>query len=139
MDNITEKMKRIAPAVARVGIALVLLWFGSQQLSDSSMWVRLIPDWAISISGMSGAALVTVNGIFEIVFGLLLLLGVFTRIAALLIALHLFSIAFVMGYTGIGVRDFGLSMAATSIFLFGADSLGLDAYWSRKKFSKALH
>jgi hypothetical protein len=36
-------------------------------------------------------------------------------------------ITFVVGYSAIGVRDFGLAMAALSVFLNGVDVLSLEA------------
>ena len=129
----SEKMSRIAPVVVRIGIALVFLWFGTQQLGNTSAWTGLIPSWATSLSGLDAAALVTLNGAFEIIAAAFLITGLFTRAVALLSALHLLSITFTMGYTGIGVRDFGLSMAAISIFLYGADAWCLDTYLNNKK------
>lgn len=126
MSSLADNSRRFAPVVLRIGIALVFLWFGYQQITVPGAWTSLIPDWAMSLSGFSAHALVLANGCFEIVFGLLLLLGVFTRFVAFFLALHMFSIMWTVGYTAIGVRDFGLSMAALSVFLYGADSWCFD-------------
>lgn len=131
--NRAEKMKSFAPVVVRVGIALVILWFGSQQLIDAGPWTGLIPAWATGISGLLATTLVTLNGVSEIIIGILLLLGIFTRIVGLLSALHLTLITFVVGYNGIGVRDFGLAMAAFSTFLYGKDRLCLDKIFFKNK------
>lgn len=125
--------RSLAPGVVRVGIALVILWFGTQQLTDTNAWVRLIPTWATAISGLEAPMIVTMNGIAELIIGTMLLFGFFTRIVALLSALHLFLITFIVGYGPIGVRDFGLAMAATSTFLYGVDKLSLDAYLAKRK------
>ena len=134
----TEKMRNIAPAIVRIGIALVILWFSSQQLSNPGGWVVLIPSWATNISGMSAQTLVTLNGAAELVIGGLLLFGFYTRILALLSALHLFMITFVVGYNAIGVRDFGLALAATSSFFYGVDAFCLDAYLAKRKIARAV-
>ncbi|MEK6856700.1 MAG: hypothetical protein AABX49_01665, partial [Nanoarchaeota archaeon] len=63
---------------------------------------------------------------FEVVFGLLLLIGLFTKIVSLILALHLLVISFSLGYNDIAVRDFILSLATFSIFLNGKDKLCLD-------------
>ncbi len=126
-------MKNFAPTIVRIGISLVLLWFGSQQLIDAKVWTGLIPNWAVSISGLEAITLVTFNGIFEIIIGSLLLVGLFTRVVALISALHLLLITFVVGYNHVGVRDFGLSMAAVSSFLYGADAWCLDKFWPRQR------
>lgn len=125
-------MRNFAPAIVRIGVALVLLWFGWQQLTNPSAWVGLIPSWATDISGLPANTLVTINGTAEIIIGSLLFLGLFTKLVAFISALHLALITYVVGYNGIGVRDFGLTMAAFSTFLYGVDSLCLDRFWRGK-------
>lgn len=129
----SDKMKFFAPTVLRVGIALVFLWFGSQQLLHTSAWIGLIPKSVIDISGLTASTLVHFNGAFEIVFGICLFLGFFTRTVALFLALHILDITFVVGYGATGVRDFGLSIATISLFLYGQDFVSLDAWFSRRK------
>ncbi len=128
----SENMSKYAPVVVRVGLSLVFLWFGTQQIINTEAWTGLIPDWVTSFSGMSAATIVYLNATFELVFGTCLLLGLFTRIVAGLLALHMLHITFTVGYGGIGVRDFGLSMAAISIFLSGVDAFCLDRFIFKK-------
>lgn len=130
--SLLENMKCSAPTVVRVALSIVFLWFGSQQLLHTSMWTSLIPQEAMSLSGMSAELLVHLNGSFEIVFGLCMLLGFFTRISALLLGLHLLGIMFTIGYNSVGVRDFGLSFATLSTFLYGPDCWSLDRYLAKK-------
>jgi uncharacterized membrane protein YphA (DoxX/SURF4 family) len=120
-----------APAVVRIGISLVFLWFGSSQLADVQAWAGWLPGWTASLP-LSGENLVRLNGTFEVVFGSLLLLGLYVRPVALLLALHMFQIALTVGYSEIGVRDFGLAMATTSIFLHGSDRFTLDAFLANR-------
>ncbi|MFA6520295.1 MAG: DoxX family protein [Candidatus Paceibacterota bacterium] len=131
-ETLEVKMKRFAPIVVRLGLAVVFLWFGTQQIINTSAWVNLIPSWITSISGISAVGFVHFNGAFEIVFGLCLLMGYFTKATAFLLALHMLHITFTVGYNGIGVRDFGLSMATISIFLYGIDSWCLDKFLVKK-------
>lgn len=133
----TDRMKSFAPAVLRIGLALVFLWFGTQQLMNTSMWIKLIPDFVTSMSGLTAETIVRFNGAFEIVFGICLLFGFFTRVVSLLLALHMCHITLVLimgsGIGGISVRDFGLSMASISLFLLGPHSVSLDAWLSKRK------
>ena len=114
-----DRYQKYAPKVLRLGLSLVFIWFGTQQILHTAMWTGLIPAWIVSISHLSAHTLVLFNGSFEIVFGLCLLFGYFTRVAALLLALHMLDITYVVGYNDVGVRDFGLSMAAVAAFLWG--------------------
>ena len=62
----------------------------------------------------------------EVVFGLSMFFGFYTRFVSCILALHLFDIAFIVGYNAIGVRDFGLALATASVFLFGSDVWSVD-------------
>lgn len=119
-----------APIVLRIGIALVFLWFGFQQLWHPDSWTSFIPNIALSLSGLTAQTLVLLNGSFEVVFSLALIAGFNTQVAALLLALHMFDIAYVVGYDAIGVRDFGLAIATLSVALAGADNWSLDTLWN---------
>lgn len=121
------KLTVFAPTVVRVGVSLVFLWFGSSQLGDVQAWTAWLPAWTAALP-MSGETLVRLNGSFEVLFGILLFLGFYIRPVALLLALHMFQIAFMVGYGEIGVRDFGLAMATTSVFFYGADRFTLDSF-----------
>lgn len=112
--------------IIRIGIAGVLLWFGVQQLLHSADWVGYVPTYATSLSGISAQTIVLANGSAEIAFGLMILFGVFTRIAAFLMAVHLALIAFSLGNTPVGIRDWGLAAAAFGLVFTGAGALGLD-------------
>ena len=116
-------MQRWAPVLVRIGLALVFLWFGSQQLMNPQQWTSFIPSFITFISAIK---MVVLNGWFEVVLGVALLAGFHVRPVALLLGLHLLSIAFSVGLSPIGVRDFGLSFATLSIFLAGRDMLSLD-------------
>jgi uncharacterized membrane protein YphA (DoxX/SURF4 family) len=131
MNNLFIRMQRFAPVINRVGVSLVFLWFGSQQILHSDAWVSFIPSWATSLSGLSTLTLLHINGAFEIVFGLCLFAGYFTRVSALLLALHMLDIIFIVGYTSIGVRDFGIFIATASVFIYGSDSWSLDNYLNK--------
>ena len=127
----TTKMTRWAPAFLRIGMSLVILWFGVEQLIDVTSWIGYLPEWTATLP-ISQSTLVYLNGSFEIIFGVFMLLGFYTRISALLLALHLFDIAYIVGYDAIGVRDFGLALSLFAIFLQGSDALCID-----RSFSKA--
>ena len=124
-------MKKYSPTVLRIGIALVFLWFGTAQIIDPSGWTSYIPEGIVGIFSLSALKLVYLNGLFEIVFASALLLGYFTRVSALLLALHMIDITYVVGFDAVGVRDFGLAVAAIAVFMNGTDYLSLDYF--RKK------
>jgi len=99
----------------------VVLWFSIQQFLHNSVWTAYIPDSIVSLTHMSAPTLVLLNAIFELVFGLALMFGWYTRLASLLLALHLFDIMWVVGYGEIGVRDLGLAIGTFVVFMNGPD------------------
>lgn len=125
-------MKKYAPAVLRIGLALVFLWFGTQQIFNTGMWTRMIPDYALNLTGLSAITLVHINGAFEIVFGICLLLGFFTRIVSFLLMLHIIHIVTVVGWGGTGVRDFGIAIGMVALFMTGTHSFALDNLFNKK-------
>ena len=118
-------LQQYAPVVLRYGMALVILWFSLQQFMHPDQWTAFVPNSITSLTGLSATSLVYFNAVFELVGGFLLLLGWQTRWVALLLALHLFDIMYVVGYGEIGTRDFGLAVATLSIAMYGQDILCL--------------
>lgn len=130
-----------APMVLRMGLSLVFLWFGFNQLFFPEMFLGYVPavvtmpmqhfmeqhhpSLARSVE-QTNQGLVFFNAVLELVFGLLLLLGLFTRIVAVVLLVHLLSIAFFLGYNDVMIRDLGLSIALLSVALYGHDSWCLE-------------
>lgn len=123
MKNLLTRCEIYAPSVLRYGMATVILWFGLQQVFDVSAWTAYIPDSIVGLTHLDAATLVMFNGIFELVFGIALLIGFQVRTVALLLSLHLFDIMFTVGYGEIAVRDFGLALATLVVFMNGSDIL----------------
>lgn len=136
-----------APAVLRIGLSLVFLWFGVNQLFSPEMFVGYVPQQVVMpmhqfmqsnhlmlVYSVEQASLrlISLNGILEIVLGILLLLGLFTRISATVLFLHLLSIAVGLGYNDVMIRDLGLSIALVAVFLNGPDQWTLDKWKQRK-------
>ena len=149
MNKITgfvEENKKYSAAIIRVGVAFVLLWFGINQLVNPESFLGYIPQWLYphdaqmqhghpmqlmhNIPVPSVHTVLMGNGIFETTAGILLLIGLFTRVTAFIAALHLLVIAFSLGYNDIAIRDIGLAIMAASLVFSGAGPLSLD---SKKK------
>ncbi len=123
IESLLARGRNYAPAVLRIGLGMVFLWFGISQLTRPESFLGYVPQWLSPYSD----TLLLVNGLFDATLGSLMLIGIFTRIAALLGSFHLLSISFFsLGYNDIGIRDFGLAMAAFSVFLSGDDSFCIE-------------
>ena len=126
------KLQTYAPAVLRIGIGLTILWFGVQMFIDTQTWMSYIPQYATDLTGLSLEQLTYINGVIEVTLSLCLILGVFVRTAAILMAVHIAFIALELGYNQIAIRDWGLALAALSIFFYGADSWSLQKGFTKK-------
>jgi uncharacterized membrane protein YphA (DoxX/SURF4 family) len=125
--NINLTMKKFAPTVLRLGLVMVFIWFGTNQLLSQAMWVGLIPKSVVSMSGLSAVTIVIINGVFELCMATLLAFGIKIRIVATLLAIHLLTIIGDLGLTAVAVRDIGLFFAMISVVLQGADEYSYDA------------
>jgi uncharacterized membrane protein YphA (DoxX/SURF4 family) len=124
--NIKERLdsvKEYGPTIVRIAMSLVFFWFAINQLMTPSDWIGYLPTFLANTA--NPIMFIYANAIFEIIFGGLLILGVYTRIAALLLGLHLIGISIALGYNAIAIRDFGLAFATLSIVLNGSDKLCL--------------
>jgi uncharacterized membrane protein YphA (DoxX/SURF4 family) len=124
-------MNERALLVLRVSLVFLYGWFGITQLVDPSPWVSYLPEWT-GYMPIPGEMLVQLNGWFETVCAILLLIGLYGRYASLLLGLHLFGIAVSVG-GAIGVRDGVLAAATIALALGTPDHFTLDAYMRREK------
>lgn len=113
--------------ILRIGLSILFLWFGFSQFLDQSIWVSWVPAWATNLTGLEAEMIVLLNGGFEIAFGVLLALGLYTRIAAVLLGLHLAVLVFEIGLSPIGLRDFAIMMATFALALLPSDPYSLDS------------
>ena len=52
----TSGLQSFAAPVVRIGIALVIIWFGASQLmGEPAYWAGFVPDYATALTGMSAA------------------------------------------------------------------------------------
>ncbi len=77
MHDISIKMKTAAPAVLRIGMSLVILWFGLEQILDASSWIGYLPAWTSALPWPQ-ETIIHLNGSFEILLGAFMLAGLYT-------------------------------------------------------------
>ena len=124
--------KEYAPVVLRISISLMILWFGFTSIFNHEFLIGYLPEFFYSLE-ISLQSIMLLNGIFEIIFGTLLIIGLFTRVVAFILFLHILSIMFSLGYNDVAIRDFGLAFATLAVFLNGADKWSLDRKLKRNK------
>ncbi len=119
-----ERISRFAPLLLRVGLAAVILWFGTNQLLEPSLWVSWVPAWTSAL-GTDAMTVVYLNGAFEVVAGVLLLLGCWTRLVAFAIFLHMCLIILDIGMSPTGVRDAGIAVGLLALAMQEGDRYSL--------------
>jgi len=117
--------KENAAILVRIAVSLVVLWFGLNQIFNRELLIGYLPQFAYALP-IEPLTFILINGIFETIFGLLLIIGLFTRISSFLLTLHILGIAFSLGYNDIAIRDYGLAIITFAIFLHGPDKWCLD-------------
>lgn len=130
MENTNFLNKIEGSLVLRLVMAFVFFYFGFAQLTDAASWTSYLPSF-ISLIPISATKFVLLNGWFEIVSAVLLILGAYTRLVAFLLSIHLFGIAFSIGMNGVGVRDIGLAGAMLSLVFSGAGKMSADEFVSQ--------
>ena len=136
MTNFMDKLRPYGLVVARLGMGAVFLCFSYYQFSNPGMWTGFVPHAVSGIFGGNAYMLVLFNAWFELVAGTALIIGIQTRIVALLLALHLFGIAGSIGISPLGVRDIGLAIATFAVFFNGPDTWSLDQKLFRRQETK---
>jgi len=129
VDRATEWLKSkkdYSVAIIRISLALVLLWFGIDELRHPEYWVGFFPPWLTPLLPVSSDAFLAFNGLVEITIGALLLIGFYARVFGAIACLHLLFIAAAVGYNDIAIRDLGLAAMALSLVFSGAGNLSID-------------
>ena len=108
----------------KIGLAAVFLWFGVDKFFHPNYW---IDAWVpanvllfVNNFGINEIQFTYLNGIFEVVVGLSLLTGVFSRMFAFLATLFLCTVILFIGFNEVIVRDVGLIGGLMAIALWPA-------------------
>lgn len=116
----------------RIALSLVFLYFGFQQITAPDVWVDFVPSF-LTGTIITATNFVIFNGVLELTLGTFLLIGLYTRISALILSLHLFGITASIGFTPLGIRDFGLAAATLALFLQDVHAYSFDSFDVRRR------
>jgi len=127
------ELEKYSKPILRIIMSLVFLYFGFNQMYSPDNWTGFVPKIIVDISPFTANNLVMMNALLELSLGIFLLLGLYTRFSALILSLHLFGITTSLGFTPLGIRDFGLAFATLVVFLNGKDEYCIDNKFANKK------
>ena len=125
-------MASITPIIiVRYSLVLLFMWFGFHQLFNPEVWVVYLPEFTKYIP-IPVEMLVRLNGWFEVVFAIALVLGLCTRFVSALLGLHLLGIAWSAG-GAIGIRDAVLGLCTLALIAGKPDAWTMDSRKESKK------
>lgn len=138
MKNLFPRLEFLALLLLRAAVGLVFLWHGTMKLDDLAAWQRNFVHM-----GFPGYFAI-VAGVLETVGGALLILGLFARLAGLLLAGEML-IALIRVHwpaaplTRVGAYELPLLLAAGSfaVFVLGPGSAAVDRLRGRGKSLRA--
>lgn len=119
--------------VLRVGLGAVILLAGAHKLVAPGVWTKYAAPWVTAVwpeSLLPFALAMQINGAIEVGFGVALLAGVYTTVAAGIVAVSLLGVvvdllagAVLTGkYVDVLIRDIGLLTLAVGVTLLSARS-----------------
>ncbi len=126
------EIRDYAPIFARFGVGIVFFLFGISQLIYPKAWISWIPSYVTQL--IDPIIFIYINGSFDLIIGLLLLIGFLTRISAFLGIMHLIGVIYNIGFNDISIRDFGLLLVLVSVLLNGPDKFCFDNKFKGKIF-----
>lgn len=94
--------------IVRVGMGITFLWIGLLIFKSPATWSGLVQPWVASLLHEQLEFAMTSTAILDIVIGFLLIVDVFTWIAALVASVHLLIVIATVGIDEITVRDIAL-------------------------------
>lgn len=132
-DKLNGKLSTYAPLLLRIALGVVFLVHGFGKLTDIQSTIGFFGKIGIPLSGF----FTWVVALVEFLGGILVLTGLYTRIAAGLIAVvmivAMLTVKFAQGFVGGWEFDFTLFMVAVSLILIGDGTPALGQVFSGRK------
>lgn len=119
-------MNKTAFHFLRVGLAITFLWIGVLIFKNPESWSGYLQPWVVALLPVPLEQAMIGTAILDIVIGALLILDIFTWLAALIGSLHLIIVMTVSGITDITVRDIGLLVGTIALMIDSFPQLVLN-------------
>ena len=103
--------------ILRLGLGFVFIWFGIDKLINPINWLGYIPPKVAQLIFINLDSFIFLLGIVELILGTLLIIGLYTRIVAFIMAIHLALVVASLGFNEIAARDIGLLSIALYLSL----------------------
>lgn len=106
-------------------MAAVFLWFGVDKIFHPAYWLNAwLPQSVVTFVahfGLSGIQLIYINAVFEILVGLSLITGIFTKVFSFLAIVFLIIVLATNRVTEVTVRDLAIIGGFVAVLLWPDD------------------
>ena len=119
--------EKVAPLVLRVGVGIVFLYFGITKFTQPDVWINWINPKILYYIPFTPHTFIYLQGALESLTGLMLIIGLLTRVFALIAFLIVAAILVSVGISDVTVRDIAILAAALSLALTKASFFSIDA------------
>ena len=96
----------------RIGVVAVFLWFGIDKFFHPVYWLNAwVPSSVLTLAGKFGIndiQFIYLIGVFEVVVGLSLITGIFSRVFSYLAVVFLIFVLSFIGFNEVTVRDLAI-------------------------------
>ncbi|MBS3143557.1 DoxX family membrane protein [Candidatus Woesearchaeota archaeon] len=116
---------KIATLILRVALGFIFFWFGMDKIINPIDWKGFITPALSKLIFVDLGIFILLLGIIEIILGIMLILGLFTRTASVIVLIHLIMVVMTQGFNQISIRDFGLIAIALYLIMIKSDYLSL--------------
>ena len=124
----------LSTLLLRIGLGGVFFWFGLDKYHDPHAWHTWVP---VVIQGKLPVAMdlfLRIQGVTEMVFGALIVTGLFTRFACLICAAFILTVLHYFGLNQALIRDLALFMICLSLLVSGPKQISFDhLFFSRRR------
>lgn len=110
-------MSKTALRILRIGLGITFLWVGILIWMNPAVWGAFLLPWASRLLSVPLEQAMLATAVLDIAIGALLLINVFTWLAAAVGALHLVIVLTTSGITDVTIRDVGLLSAVLALAL----------------------
>jgi hypothetical protein len=107
-------MRRFGKQFLRFTFIIVFTYFAVSQFMNPEMWTGFVPKFLASTTD-TARTWVHINAVLESLAVVFLAFDRLVKWVTFLLALHLIGIATTIGFTPIGVRDFGLALSVLAL------------------------
>ena len=110
-------INKLSYHILRIGLAVTFLWIGFLIFMEPEVWGGFLQPWVVELLPVPVKIAMLGTAMLDVAVGALLLLNLFTWLAAGIGVLHLVIVLITSGFNSVTIRDIGLLAASAALSL----------------------